>query len=106
MCGGTLEDRRRWGDLRLGGPQDRIRVGRPPGGQGVTVGSPIQVLAGRHRALPPVDPLAECMVLRGQVADPGGRLGELAVGFTDREGCFGGEQRLDRLAGVSAAQYV
>ena len=28
------------------------------------------------------------MVLRGQVADPGGRLGELAVGFTDRDGWF------------------
>jgi hypothetical protein len=46
------------------------------------------------------------MVLRGQVADPGGRLGELAVGFSDRDGSwFGGEQRLDRLAGVSAAQF-
>jgi hypothetical protein len=48
--------------------------------------------------------LAECLVLCGKVADPGGRLGELAVAFGVAGGCgFGGEQGLYRLAGVAAA---
>ena len=45
-------------------------------------------------------------MLGGKVADPGGRLGELAVASGAAGWCgFGGEQRLDRLAGVAAAQF-
>ena len=52
MFGGELEDLGRWGDLRFGGPQDRIRVRRPPGGQGIAEGSPVQVSVVRELACP------------------------------------------------------
>ena len=104
--GGELEDLRRGGDLWPREPQDRIRARRPPGWQGVAEASPVQVLAGRHPALPLADPFAECKVLGGKVTDPGGRLRELAVVFSAGVGgWFGGAQGLDRLAGMAAAQF-
>ena len=106
LLGGELEDLRRWGDLSLRGPQDRIRVRRPAGGQSVPEGSPVRVLAGRHPVLSLVDCLAGCMVLCGKVADPGGRLGWPAVAFGVGVGeWFGGAQRFDLVAGVTATQW-
>jgi hypothetical protein len=51
-----------------------------------------------------LDSLAECIVLRGKVTDPGARHWALAVVFRVSGGdWFGGAQRLDFLAGVAAA---
>ena len=106
VLGGELEDLGRRGDLRLRGPQDRVRLRRPPGGQGVTEDRPARVFAWWHPVLPLAGFLAERLVLGGKVVDPGDRLGELAVAFGVAGGCgFGGEQRLDPLAGVAAAQF-
>jgi hypothetical protein len=71
------------------------------------------VFAGHLERLAFLEFVAERLLLRGQVGDPGAHLADLligcqvqlvALGVVDGGG-FGGAQRLDLLAGVAAAQF-
>jgi 5-methylcytosine-specific restriction enzyme subunit McrC len=76
---GELENPRRRGDLRLRRLQDRIPVGRTPGGERLTEVFPVWVSAEHLQPLAFADLLAERLALSGQVADPGGHLADLLV---------------------------
>jgi len=90
VFGRELGNRRRWDDLRLGRLQDRSTTRRAPRRRGSAEGRPVQVIAGQQ-VLALIEFLAECIVLRGQVIDPGARLRDLAVAFGVSEGdWFGG----------------
>jgi hypothetical protein len=84
--GGEPEDLRRWGDLSFGDRKIASWRGVHQHGRGIAEGSPVQILAGRHPALPLADSLTECLVLCGKVADPGSRLEGFAVAFCEGDG--------------------
>src|SRR5579871_389500 len=109
VLGGGLEDPRWGSDLGFGWLQDRIPVRCPPSGKALAEAGQVWVLAWFHQPKALVHFLAERSVLRGKVADPGGRLGEVAVGdgvqllmFGVGDGSwFGGAQGLDLLVWVT-----
>jgi len=76
VVGGELEDRGRGGDLWFGWLEDGIPPGIP-GAVGLTDITPAGIVAGQPQLLTFRNLGAECLVLRGQVTNPGRRLSEL-----------------------------
>lgn len=107
---GHLENPLRGDDLRFGWLQDRVPTRRPRGAHGLAAANPVQVSAMRHLPLTLIQLGPERLMLGGQVSDPSGSLGDLALWPWGRVlalvvaggALFGGTERLDLPVRIAA----